>query len=407
MTRIPEGGIRCLIVLPADPEVLEIGGIASFVRGFVKFAPADFDIGMIGVSSSAEPWEWGSIRFEGRPLRFLSVLRADTRRRAPVPLALRFVTAMSGRAARAVRPDEILSFHRPGTDLPFRGVRTARWRVVHLTREDLTTPGSESRWRKLGGVLDRVEAGSFRAMDRIYVVNQQACERLARRFPDLASRFRYLPNWFDDTLFKPIHGGDEEGQRIRHRLGIPKDSRLVVFAGRLEGQKNPRLAVSAFAEVAAGQPDIHLAMAGGGSLRGDVERHVTAAGLGARVHLVGTLPRPQLADLMRTAQALVITSAFETGPTIGYEALASGLPVVTTDVGQIAEIVRQSSAGAVSDSALPEALGASLRAVLAASGPVARQAAVRAAAPYAASNVLAEVYEFHRAVASDRQSTGR
>ena len=62
------GATRVVIVLPADPERMRIGGIASFVRTFVRFAPADFDLSLIGVSADRPAWRWGEVELEGRPI---------------------------------------------------------------------------------------------------------------------------------------------------------------------------------------------------------------------------------------------------------------------------------------------------------------------------------------------------
>jgi hypothetical protein len=64
---------------------MRIGGIATFVRGFVKHAPADFELSLVGVSASLSSWHWHDVALEGRRLAFLPVVRAgDQRNRVPI-----------------------------------------------------------------------------------------------------------------------------------------------------------------------------------------------------------------------------------------------------------------------------------------------------------------------------------
>jgi glycosyltransferase involved in cell wall biosynthesis len=102
---------------------------------------------------------------------------------------------------------------------------------------------------------------------------------------------------------------------------------------------------------------------------------------------------------MNASHMLVLTSRFETGPTVGYEALATGLAVVTTPVGEVSRIVRESGAGAVTSDREPSTIAAAMAAVLAEDPLRMRGLALAAAAPYAASAVLEPIYAWHREVA--------
>jgi glycosyltransferase involved in cell wall biosynthesis len=387
---------RSTIVLPADPQEMRIGGIASFVRSFVKLAPADFEIRMIGVSPSLAPRAWSEVELEGRRIGFYPATRASTTARSRVPLALRFSAALVRNGPPPEVTGSVIQFHRPGTDLPFARMPARRLRVVHLSTADLTHASSESRWRRLGGWLGRMEHASFRRMDRVLVVNREVADAYRRRWPDLADRIAFVPNFYDDTIFRAADDPAAAEAAGRATLAVGTDARVVLFAGRLESQKEPLLMLEAFARAAATDPSLVLALAGDGSLRGAVQVAVKRLGLGSRVRLLGTTPRARMPELLSVASALLISSAFETGPTVGYEALAMGVPVVTTPVGTVAELVAQHAAGAVAAAHDAASLADALLAVLRGDPAELRTAALTAAAPFAASAVLAPVYEEHR-----------
>jgi glycosyltransferase involved in cell wall biosynthesis len=399
--------VPVLTVLPADPEQMEIGGIASFVRGFVKFAPDDFELSFVGVSSTREAWTWHRLQLEGREIALLPVVRASARR-SRIPISLRFTAAMltHPRARRRLVPADryVAGFHRPATDLGLGA--GPRWRVVHLSVADLTTSGSESRWRKGALLLRALERRSFRRMDRIYVVNQRVAERYRREFPEIGERIEFISNWADPTIFKPVPAADRHRQRVavRQELGLPRDAPIVLFAGRLEGQKDPLLLAKTFARLRSANASACLVVAGDGALMDAVCSELAASGALDVVRFVGIVSRERLAELMNASDALAITSAFETGPTVGLEALACGLPVVTTPVGEVAGLVAATGAGRATGDRDPTTVARALGGVLG-EGDGLRAAAVAAATPFLADRVLRPFYEENRRLAARLAAT--
>lgn len=396
--------IRVTIVLPADPERLQLGGIASFVRGFTKFAPPDFDLALVGIASGERPRQvgrWAEIELEGRALRFLPVSQRASTARGRVPLALTFTAALRRHRHVIGRERSILQFHRPGTALPLLGLPAPKVRVVHLTTDQLRSAGSESRWRLVGPLLDRLEARAFARMERIYVVNEAAAERYRQRYPRLARRIVFVPNWVDDTVFSSTADAERAALRGRllARLGLPPTAQLVLYAGRLERQKDPELLIEAFTALRGMHGDAALLVVGAGGLRRTLEERIDANGVRDAVRLEEPVDRHQLAGLMNAADCLVVTSAFETGPTVAYEALACGLPVVSTAVGQVPALLRDGGSGEVVQGRDPQRIGEALQRVLAAPAGAMRAASVAAAAPFRASAVLGRLYDDHRRLA--------
>ncbi len=390
--------VRVRVFLPADPGRMRIGGIATFVRGFVKYAPEDFGISLVGVAESLPLWTWHEVELEGRTISFLPVVRSGDQR-VRIPIAARYAAALL-RRGRGLGAGVVSSFHRPLTDLPIRRAGPM-WRVVHLGVEDLATEGSESRWARISPGLTMSERRSFRRMDRIYVVNRRVAADYRSRFADVADRFDFLPNWVDPAIFGAADAAERraERERVASEIGVAPEAPLLLFAGRLEGQKDPLLLVRAFAALRVGRPDAHLLIAGEGGLEAATRAELQALGIGQAATFLGTVPRTEVARLMHAADALVITSGFETGPTVGLEALASGLPVVTTEVGEVASVVIESGAGGVTAARTPEALAKAVDVVLDRPAPGLHDDAVRAAQPFLAQRVLAAVYVANREMA--------
>ena len=133
--------------------------------------------------------------------------------------------------------------------------------------------------------------------------------------------------------------------------------RLVLAVGRLVEQKNHALAIRALASV----PETTLVIAGDGPFGPDLERAAAETGVADRVVLAGV--RPDARALMAAADAVVLPSRWEGLPLTALEALASGTPLVATDVRGVRELVVDGR-----DALLvpedPAALAAALRRVL-------------------------------------------
>jgi glycosyltransferase involved in cell wall biosynthesis len=134
----------------------------------------------------------------------------------------------------------------------------------------------------------------------------------------------------------------------------------VLWIGRLERQKDPLLAL----DVLAATKTLHLTMLGEGSLRPAVERRIHALGLKDRVTLHGHVAA--IEPFLAPADALLITSRYEGGPAVAVEALAQGLPVISTDCSFLLhDLIAIAEAGGIVPSRDASQLATALTQVLA------------------------------------------
>lgn len=110
----------------------------------------------------------------------------------------------------------------------------------------------------------------------------------------------------------------------------------LLTAGRIDAEKNPLLLVEALAELERRRPGVfRLRWAGEGPMTEDVRRRARELGVDDRLELLGYLPFPELLPLYREVHAFVHVSFTEGVPQVLTEALASGAPIVATDVGGV------------------------------------------------------------------------
>lgn len=120
-----------------------------------------------------------------------------------------------------------------------------------------------------------------------------------------------------------------ERVRVRAMLGVPADSRVVLFAARLQREKGVQTAIDAFALALQSDPRLQLIIAGAGTEEAAFRQR--AENLGARCLFVGSVPRGELPAYLSAADLFLFPTLRQEGlPLNLLEALASGLPVVAS-----------------------------------------------------------------------------
>ncbi len=117
-------------------------------------------------------------------------------------------------------------------------------------------------------------------------------------------------------------------------------ARYVLAIGTIEPRKNLPSLVRAFDRVAADDPALRLVIAGGNGWGTEaVDAAVAVSGFGARIRRLGYVPEHDHADLLAGAALLAYPSLYEGFGHPPFEAMAAGVPVVTTTAGSLPEVI--------------------------------------------------------------------
>lgn len=144
-----------------------------------------------------------------------------------------------------------------------------------------------------------------------------------------------IGNGVDPERFRPPTA--DERAAARDRLGLSEDDRAVLFVGHEFDRKGLPQLVAAVASLPS---TTHLVVVGGTpDLVAGIQRTAAAELMGGRLHLVGPVADPR--SIFHACDVFVLASAYEAYPLVVLEAMASGLPVVTTRVGPAAELIQE------------------------------------------------------------------
>jgi glycosyltransferase involved in cell wall biosynthesis len=152
-----------------------------------------------------------------------------------------------------------------------------------------------------------------------------------------------------------IPAGLEGREELRRRHGF--DGPTLVFAGRLVPQKSIDVALEAVRR----NPDVRLLLAGEGPYHERLVRQARELGVDGRAEFLGPQPRRTVFELLRAADAALLSSSWENFPHMALEALALGTPVIATDAGGVTEILRDEWNGLLVPIRDPEALAQAIR----------------------------------------------
>ena len=152
------------------------------------------------------------------------------------------------------------------------------------------------------------------------------------------------------------------------RAGLePAPAPLILCAARLAPQKDLFTAIRAFAELPSALR-ARLLILGEGPLRGRLEREAQRLGVAARVEMPGHVP--DIAPHLARADLYLMSSHYEGYPAVLVEAIAAGVPIVTTDCSlALPEIFPTPELGSIVRHRHPEAIAAVIVAQLRRSSP--------------------------------------
>jgi glycosyltransferase involved in cell wall biosynthesis len=145
-------------------------------------------------------------------------------------------------------------------------------------------------------------------------------------------------SWGFESLLQASQELKSKRNEIRAELGIPQESYVVLYCGRLSSEKSPMHLLQAYERV--NQANKVLAIVGDGLLRQELQAYTAEKGLDS-VHFFGFQDRHQIPRFYAIADVLVLPSDQETWGIVVNEAMCFGLPVIVSDgVGAARDLVR-------------------------------------------------------------------
>jgi glycosyltransferase involved in cell wall biosynthesis len=202
---------------------------------------------------------------------------------------------------------------------------------------------------------DRILTGALEDVGIQQARARTSCSRfLAERASSqlgVTEPIEVIPNGIDLELF-------DRGEDVNpSKWGLPRAGRRIFFANRIEPRKGSPLLLPIVEQVLTRFPDVRFVFAGRdlfGQMADEILPALRDRGLADRCHHVGALDLAEVRALLRTADAFLLSSIWESCPYSCLEAMSAGVPVVSSDCGGMPELVTDGETGLLASNGDPD-----------------------------------------------------
>jgi GalNAc-alpha-(1->4)-GalNAc-alpha-(1->3)-diNAcBac-PP-undecaprenol alpha-1,4-N-acetyl-D-galactosaminyltransferase len=212
---------------------------------------------------------------------------------------------------KATQPDVVISFVTPTNILTLLSLIDTSYPVIVTEHCDPTV-------RSYGKIIKKLRSLIYPKAAQLVSVSK-----------GVDAYFDWLPKRKKAVIYNPLVLIEDEQEQPDFLECFDPNKQWIVSMGRLTNQKGFDLLLSAFAKIANRYPDWNLLILGEGELRQQLEKIRDDLGLANRAILPGNISNPF--PTLRRSQLFVMASRFEGFPMVHGEAMACGLPIISTD----------------------------------------------------------------------------
>ena len=345
--------IKVTIVYPADPIGVIPGGIDTCIRDIIRSAPDDFQYTLLGATTDpvARPVrEWTTCTLGSKHFEFFPLYAIENAEIQPkIPATVKHLLPLL--LHKPKHEIDILQFHRIEPVIPYIKLKVPKFTFIHQNMAVVESKNSDIRWKYIPGLYFKMEDWLIPKFNAVFCVHRKGVERYKKRYPDIENNFDFIPTWMNPDVFFPAD--EEQRRKIRHDLmseySIGSDNKILLSVGRIDKQKNPYRLIDGFERLTKKEEKVHLLMIGDGVLRKDIEEYISKLQISDKVTITGILPNELVAKYLRGSDILALASDYEGMPRCVVEALGCGVPVATTDVGEVKKVVKSGVNGKITD----------------------------------------------------------
>lgn len=197
-------------------------------------------------------------------------------------------------------------------------------------------------YEPVDGAWERESAPYHHLIHKRFAISKDLVNYVEKTYNLTTNTFSIIYNGVDLEMLRDIPRGT-----LRTQLGVADDKFIIGYIGRFSKQKEPVIWIQSAQLIAKANPNTVFVMFGDGDLREEINKEIKKSpNLQGRIHLMGfaTNVTQYIPDL----DVHLLTSSFEGFPLAILEALALGVPSVSTDVGAIREFINNENGALVS-----------------------------------------------------------
>lgn len=340
---------KLAIICSTDYEAYPLGGMMSFIVDSLPFLKESFEITLWGVSTTLNSPDYIVINDEKYPFRVFSRVKLKNK---IIPNMLRVIFGINNMRKNIISEGyDFLYIHGIPLSFPFFNKNIKVINHVHgMTNPFAMTPNKFARNPLSIFLYEKYRSWIVKKSDLILLASDKVGHKqFSDRFPNNKTKIKYLPNFADTTIFRR-----EYKEHVRNLLNIPSDTLLLVNTGRIGLQKDPILLINSYLDFYNNYDSTSkLVIIGDGELRNEVEKIIKNNNINENVIVTGKIDRNEINLWLNAADLYVYTSHANGFPISLAESAICGLPIVTTDVNGVHDLVVNNYSGFLIKKRLP------------------------------------------------------
>lgn len=319
--------MRIIFVDSIDPKREAIGGKCRYVTELIsKLRQQNIQTTLIGV---------GSEKYSDMIFNFIPILKSNK------ITGYKFLMHLLTSAPSLRLPkNAIIHTQRPDQMLPFSLFYRENPKICTLHGIDYTGVYYK-KGVLVGSVYRMIENFVLKRTDKIIAVNDEIKDFYLKKYPWLKDKIVVIPIGINAGQFKPI-----DKNQIRKKYGFDSKEKIIMFVGRLEKEKNLDLLLRVFKKMSKSVENTRLVLVGDGREREKLKNLAEQLEL-HNITFMGTVPHDNIPEVLSCADVFTLRSLYESGPIVVQEAIACGVPCVTTNVGRVKKFVVNDFVGRV------------------------------------------------------------
>ena len=332
--------MKIAILHSGDLESLALGGVDQYIKNIIRFKDNNI-ITVFGTCRNGQ-YDLGSvvhISKDDLTYDFIPVSNDSIR-----PLTLGYIIKINKYFSMLKEYDVIFS-QRIELSLPFVFSKSNSCKLVQLVHG--SSYYKTEKWSCIKKkIYEYFESLSIRTCKSTYIIlmrDEFGVPYYKRKYPDYADRIKYAKIPIDVSTFTKM-----DKMECRKKLNLPNDLFIVSYAGRIKNNPKRVFMLPEIIKNINEGKNYYLLMIGGGDDMEELKRIIENTLSSESYHLVGYLSdRNKLVEYLCASDVNINISRFEGTCTSSLEAVACGVPVISTDVGDINLFIKDGRNGII------------------------------------------------------------